>query len=283
MLDVDMQHVQAIRASGLHITTDRGTRTVKPSAMRPEELAVAPDLLIVLTKQPQTVAALASVRPDLLAHSWVLTLQNGLGNVELIERFVPVDRLLVGVTTYPADLLGPGRVASHGEGQVRLMTADGVARPIAGQVEALFNSSGLNCRLDTELQAAIWAKVAFNAALNTICAVTGCRVGQVAETSEARQLALDVASEVAGVATQIGIDVPGDVVRDAVAHALDVHRMHKPSMLQDLLAGRPTEIAAINGAVVAAAERVGLDVPLTRTLFALVRLSERRRADELHE
>ncbi|MDB5402313.1 MAG: 2-dehydropantoate 2-reductase, partial [Rhodopila sp.] len=179
LLDVNEAHLAAITRNGLHIATESGERVVHPVAMRPDALDVPPDLLIVMTKQPHTTAALAMVQPKLSAETWVLTLQNGLGNQELIEQFVPVERILLGVTTYPADLQGPGYVGSHRAGQVRLMTADGVHRPIANEIAAAFVASGQDCLVDPDLSVAIWSKVAFNAALNSICSVTGSLVGQV--------------------------------------------------------------------------------------------------------
>jgi 2-dehydropantoate 2-reductase len=279
LLDVNEAHMEAVSQNGLRMDTDAGTSTVYPAAMRPEALATPPDLLIVLTKQPHTLTALAAVQPCLSPETWVLTLQNGLGNQELIERFIPKERILLGVTTYPADLLGPGHVGSHGEGQVRMMTADGVHRPIVDEIAALFVASGQDCLVDPDLTVAIWSKVAFNAALNSMCGVTGCRVGQVGANPAGRQLAIDVAAEVVAVANKAGIKVDGAKVRATLEHAMDTHLSHKPSMLQDMLAGRATEIGAINGAVVAVAERIGQPAPRTAALLALIRLAEDRRAE----
>jgi 2-dehydropantoate 2-reductase len=276
LLDVNEDHMAAIRDHGLHMTRDGRTSIISLPVMRPEQLQTAPDLVIVLTKQMHTAAALSALGPYRLAQSWVLTLQNGLGNCELIQRHLPRERILLGVTTYPADLSAPGRVASHGGGLVRLMTADGVVRPVIAEIVALFNAAGQDCLADPDVQVAIWEKVAFNAALNSICGVTGCRVGQVAAMPQARQLVHAVAAEVVAVAVHVGIGVDAARIHDAVEHAMLAHAQHKPSMLQDLLAGRPTEIAAINGAVVAAATRAGQSAPLTEALLTLIRLCEVR-------
>ena len=204
----------------------------------------------------------------------MLTLQNGLGNQELLEEVIPRGRILLGVTTYPADLLGPGHVGSHGEGEIRLMTADGVHRPIADAVAAMLNASGQTAMVDPDLAVAIWSKVAFNCAMNSICAVTGCRVGELGANPDGRALALDIAGEVVAVARKAGVAVEAETVRATIEHAMDTHLAHKPSMLQDMLAGRPTEIASINGAVVAIAARLGQPAPRTAALYALVRLAE---------
>ena len=279
LLDIDTSHLDAINQAGLRMTTDAGEQILHPAATRPDRLTDVPDVVIVLTKQPHTRAALAAMATVLQSGCWVLTLQNGLGNQEIIEEFVPRERILLGVTTYPADLLGPGHVGSHGQGEIRLMTADGVDRPIAAQLAALLNAGGQTAIVDPALSIAIWSKVAFNCAMNGICALTGARVGQLGAHPAARALALEIADEVVAVAHKAGIPLDGAKVRATVQHAMETHLLHKPSMLQDMLAGRPTEIAAINGAVVAIANALGQPAPRTSAINALVQLAEACRRD----
>ncbi|WP_269509472.1 ketopantoate reductase family protein [Burkholderia sp. IMCC1007] len=285
LIDVNEAHLDAIRRDGLRIDDDRGERRIRTlQAVRPEaanaDAAAAPDtpfdLVIVFTKSLHTRAALDGVRAVLSPHTFVLTLQNGLGNVETLNAFVPLERILVGVTTWPADVAGPGHVRSHGTGTIRMMTADGAARPFAATVAAALSGAGLACSLDADVWAAIWEKVAFNAALNTLCAATGCTVDQLGNHHDGPRLALAIAAEAAAVARAKGIAVDGERIARNVEHAIRDHRGHRPSMLQDVLAGRRTEIDAISGRVVAAARETGVAVPHTDALLALVRLIDAR-------
>ncbi|KVD99877.1 2-dehydropantoate 2-reductase [Burkholderia sp. AU18528] len=285
LIDVNDAHLEAIRRDGLRIDDDRGERRIRTlHAMRPEaanaDAAAAPDtpfdLLIVFTKSLHTRAALDGVRALLTPDTFVLTLQNGLGNVETVNAFVPIERILVGVTTWPADAAGPAHVRSHGAGAIRMMTADGAARPFAAAVADALSRAGLACTLDADVWAAIWEKVAFNAALNTVCAATGCTVDQLGHHHDGPRLALAIAAETAAVARAKGIAVDGARIARNVEHAIRDHRGHRPSMLQDVLAGRRTEIDAISGKVVAAARETGVAVPHAETLLALVRLIDAR-------
>ncbi|SFM42327.1 ketopantoate reductase family protein [Variovorax sp. OV329] len=276
LIDVNDAHIDAIRADGLRLATDGSDRHVKLRICRPEEATDVPDLLVVFTKTLHTRAALSGVRHLIGPDVHLLSLQNGLGNVETISEFVDAERVLIGVTTWPADLAGPGHVHSHGKGVVRLMAADGIARPIVEHVSEALSTAGLQCTSDATVWAAIWEKVAFNAALNSICAVSGCTVDQLGLTPDGRRLADEVVSEVLSVAQRLGIDVDPDKCRTSVAGAIAQHKGHKPSMLQDVLAGRRTEIESINGAVVSAAGRLDMEVPTTETLLSLVRLVEAR-------
>ncbi|KVZ24504.1 2-dehydropantoate 2-reductase [Burkholderia multivorans] len=277
LIDVNDAHLDAIRRDGLRIDDDRGERRITTlQALRPEAANASADtpfdLLIVFTKSLHTRVALDGVRALLTPHTHVLTLQNGLGNVETLNAFVPLERILVGVTTWPADLAGLAHVHSHGAGTIRMMTADGAASPFAAAVADALSRAGLACTLDADVWAAIWEKVAFNAALNTLCAVTRCTVDQLGEHHDGPRLAQAIVAETAAVARAKGIAVDAARIARNVEHAIREHRGHRPSMLQDVLAGRRTEIEAISGKVVAAAHEVGLAVPHTETMLSLVRV-----------
>ncbi|WP_433867586.1 ketopantoate reductase family protein [Ralstonia wenshanensis] len=273
LLDINDAHLHAIAAHGLRLETDRGDRRVRNlQALRPGDATEVPDVLIVFTKAMHTRAALASVRHLIGASTHVLTLQNGLGNVEALASVVPQERIFVGVTTWPADLAGPGHVRSHGAGVIRLMTADGTPRPMLARVVDTLSAAGLNCQSDANVWGAVWEKVAFNAALNPLCTVLNQPVDALGAVEDGPMLALTIVDEVLAVARASGITVDAAKVNDNVRHAIVAHRGHKPSMLQDVLAGRPTEIESINGAVVATARRHGVPVPHTETLMQLVRL-----------
>lgn len=187
---------------------------------------------------------------------------------------------MIGMTTWPADRVGPGHVRSHGQGVVRMLSADAVERAAAAEVAAVLDAAGLRCAVDREVWTSIWEKVAFNAALNSLCAVTGCRVGQLTALPAGAELARGIVEEVVGVAHAEGVAADARRCLASVAEAMAQHRAHQPSMLQDVLAGRPTEIGSINGEVLARARRTGLAVPHCEMLLGLVRLIEARMADE---
>ncbi|WP_434643159.1 ketopantoate reductase family protein [Achromobacter piechaudii] len=292
LLDIDDAQLDAIRSHGLRLETDRGDRRIHGmSALRPEQCREAPDLLILFTKSLHTDAALRGVKALIGAPTRVLTLQNGLGNLEAVTRHVDPARVLVGMTTWPADLAGPGHVSSHGTGVVRLRSAaaDDVVNIAANEaandatnnahISQVLDGAGLRCEVDANVWKAIWEKVAFNAALNSLCAVTACSVGQLDLVADGGALARAVVSEVIAVARATGVDADESACHASVAHAIAHHRGHKPSMLQDVLAARPTEIEAINGEVVARARAAGVPVPHTAMLLGLVRLIQARQSD----
>ena len=118
---------------------------------------------------------------------------------------------------------------------------------------------------------AIWEKVAFNSAMNAITATTRLKLGYVGASEEGRGAAFDVAREVISVANAKGIKADIDRVLAVMDKDFRDHSDHKPSMLQDVLQKRQTEVDFINGAAVREAKKLGMAIPVTETLFRLVK------------
>ncbi len=296
LLDVNQQHLDAIRHDGLSLDTDDRPHHIESlAACRPEEATQVPDLLMIFTKTHQIATALGSARHLLGPRTWILTLQNGLGNVEAISAFIPRERILVGITTIPADFLGPAHIASHGEGQIRMGYASPTAqsdhpghRPFNGccilcQVVDLFHRAGLHATADPNVWAAIWEKAAFNAAFNALCAVTGCTVEQIALVPSGPEMALAVVAETIAVARASGIPADLEHTQALVQRTFKTHAGHQPSMLQDILAGRRTEIDSINGAIVRTARERDIPVPHTEMLWTLVSLIDARQNTKVEQ
>ncbi len=274
LIDVSLPHIDAINRHGLRLHADDGAHIVPLHACLAADATIVPDLALVFTKTMHSAAALASVAHLLAEHTYLLTLQNGLGNVELAEQFVPRQRILHGVTTCPSDLEGPGIVSSHGTGYVRIGGAVAGADPVLDGFAAVLAGAGFDCRLDENVETAIWEKVAFNAALNSLAAVSRLPVGGIGARHAGRELATAIIHETCAVARARGIAADPAAVLAAVNAAFEKHQAHQPSMLQDILAGRRTEIAAINGAIVEHAHALRIPAPVTETLWKLVRLIE---------
>jgi 2-dehydropantoate 2-reductase len=154
------------------------------------------------------------------------------------------------------------------------MSADNKFNPMLEWVCEAFNSAGLPCEISPNVFCDIWEKVAFNVALNSIGCVTYLTNGGIASVPEGVTLAKRVAEEVVVVANRKGIQVKRDRVIATVDYALNNHKQHMGSMLQDVLAKRLTEIESLNGAVVKEAKNLGISVPTTETLYNLVKIQE---------
>jgi 2-dehydropantoate 2-reductase len=232
-------------------------------------------LIIVLTKSFQTHAAMSSIAPFLDADTSVLSLQNGLGNAEAIEQFVPPENTWLGISMMPVDRLAPGVIASRGTGLTTLGHLQGGHHPFGDCIVAAFEGSGMQVRHDPAVRQRIWEKVAFNTGMNALCALSHGTPGTIGQLPEAISLARSVAGEVAAVSQAECIPIDLEAVHATIAYACEHHGSHKASMLQDLLAGRRTEVDALNGMIVELGERHQVPTPLNAMLATLVRLAER--------
>ncbi|WP_298282202.1 2-dehydropantoate 2-reductase [Novosphingobium sp.] len=273
VVDVSAQRLDLIGREGICLHDDAGEHVAKVGAALAADMAGPVDLVILMTKGMHSAAAIRSVAHLNDGRCLALTLQNGLGNVEVMAEVFGQDRILWGVTDFPADLEGPNAVASHGQGHIWLGGVNAAAHGHAEAVAAWLNAGDLNAAADANVQSAVWEKVAFNAALNALSTITGLPVGGL-DRPEGRRIATGVIDETIATAAALGITMDRERLMAKTDFALANHRTHKPSMLQDRLAGRPTEIESINGAIERFAAQQGVDVPTTRLLADLVRMVE---------
>jgi 2-dehydropantoate 2-reductase len=154
------------------------------------------------------------------------------------------------------------------------MSVDGTESAMLRALEESFQAAEVDGRIAPNVEEMIWEKLAFNAALNSLTAVTGLTVGGVGDSKEGRTLAYVVVGEVVSVAKKKGIRADLGRVQATLEMAFAEHKEHKPSMLQDRLDKRKTEIDFINGAVIVEAKKIDIPVPTTETLYGLVRMLE---------
>ncbi len=273
-------HVGTVRERGLRLVDardDRGGRSDLDGIVHPVAVREPPggaDLVLVTTKADDVdgaAADLAAVDPP----DAVLPLSNGLGAPDRLASALPAPvSVLAGTCTYGARLREPGVVACTGVGEVALGPRDGGTNEAADRVGAALDAGEVAVVVASDLPRRLWTKLAVNAGINATTALARVENGAIVE-GPGREVAADAARETARVARSRGVDLSDE---RAVERTLAVARTtagNRSSTLQDVAAGRRTEIEAINGAVV---ERAGeVRVPVNRTLLALVRTWERGR------
>jgi len=274
LLTTNRGHIDAVERDGLELRSGPSSTIVQLPICMPTELKTPVDLVITLTKTFQLQAALESIQSSLHADTAVLSLQNGLGNEELIAASVGVENTWIGMTMLPVDRIAPGIVECKGMGSSWFGHASMNRPDKAAKLESLFVDAGLDVRFDNQVKNRIWQKVAFNAGMNAVCALTHSTPGILNTLADAKQLVKDTAKEVVDVAAAMNITVDIEAVCQTVDYACENHGQHLPSMLQDLLAGKPTEIDALNGSVVRLARELGIPVPINTLLATLVKTAE---------
>ncbi|MEP0805368.1 MAG: 2-dehydropantoate 2-reductase [Chloroflexota bacterium] len=221
---------------------------------------------IVLVKAWQTERAARQLRDCLTDDGLALTLQNGLGNRETLVRDLGAGRVALGSTTTGATLLGPGLVKAGGEGVVSLEQ-----KPALGPLEEALRAAGFNVETVENPESLIWGKLVINAAINPLTALLRVKNGELLERPSAREAMRALAREAAEAARAEGILLPFDDPIAKVEEVAQKTAANTSSMLQDVLRGAPTEIDAICGAVVRAAEKHRLGAPVNWTCWQLVK------------
>lgn len=268
LVDPWTEHVAAIAAHGLRCEC-AGVEAVRPvRAVSDPALAGPVEAALVLVKSRQTPWAATVARTVLAGAGVAYTLQNGLGNHEILVEALGEERVGQGVTALGGTLLGPGRVRHAGMGPTVLAAAPDRQR--AEALATLLARAGLPASVSDDVEALIWGKLVVNAGINALSALLRVPNGALAETPAACELLTVAVREAAAVAVARGVTLP---YPDPVAHVLAVARAtaaNRSSTLQDVLRGAPTEIAAINGAVAREGARLGVPTPTNALLVSLI-------------
>jgi len=266
MLGTWPEGVAAIKKSGVTIIEEGIERNFPVKVVTHPSDCVGVKLALVLVKSWQTERAARQLKDCLSREGRVLSLQNGLGNHQKLAASLGAERVFLGINTYGGTLLGPGLVRSGGDGLISVEAA-----PQLQTFVEIFVESGFNVRKSPDLKSLIWGKLAVNAAINPLTAIFDVPNGALLAQSQTRTLMALAAQEVEAVANAQDIRLPFDDVVEAVEDVAWRTSNNHSSMLQDIRRGAPTEIDAINGAIVQAADRIGVAAPVNRTLWLLVK------------
>lgn len=221
---------------------------------------------LVLVKAWQTAHIAKQLQACLPEDGLAVTLQNGLGNREILEDALGPNRVALGITTTGATLLAPGRVRAGGEGVISIEQ-----HSVLGTLEAALKSARFTVQVVQDARSLAWGKLVINAAINPLTALLRIPNGELLNRPSARTMMRALALEAARVAQAEGISLPFD---DPVAAAEEVAQKtaaNHSSMLQDVERRAPTEIDAICGVVVKSGRKHGIDTPANRACWKLVK------------
>ncbi|HEY70523.1 MAG TPA: 2-dehydropantoate 2-reductase [Anaerolineae bacterium] len=267
LLGTWLEGLEALQNSGVRLReTDGNEHRMNVAASHGPANCKEIKLALVLVKSWQTQRA-ASQLADCLAEDGIaLTLQNGLGNLEILQQALGTERAALGVTTSGATLLGPGYVRAGGAGTTHLGS-----HPRLKPMADLLRRAGFQIEYADDLEGLLWGKLAINAGINPLTAILRVPNGMLCELPYARRLMQTAAQETATVASSLGIALPYDDAAAAVVEVAKNTASNHSSMLQDIKRGAPTEIDAICGAVARHAETQSLTAPVNWTLWHLIR------------
>ena len=271
LLDTWAEAIAAIRERGILFEDSSGSRSIRAGAEYLGAKAAASDLVIVLVKSWQTQQAAGFLSKYLTPEGVAISLQNGLGNLELLGP-----RAFPGSTAEGATLLGLGHVRAGGKGPTFMVAPEWVVR--------LFRSAGFDCHLcePEEADNLLWGKLTVSCGINALTAILRVPNGELLNRPNAADLMFRAAAECAAIAKAKGIRLPFPDAAAQVREVAEKTATNQSSMLQDVLRGAPTECDAINGAIVSEGRRLGMPTPVNEILWQLVRAAVHQARSNLH-
>ncbi len=280
LIDVWKEHIDKINSQGLLLRYkgDSGENIKIRGVYSAEELGETVDLVIVFVKGIYTEEAIKAAKSIIGPTTYVITLQNGVGNADIIAQHVNPAFVIIGTTTSSATLINVGEINDTTE-VVNGQYTSHITPYIKNDNEKildiadLFTRAGISTEVSKDAELAIWEKLAVNCCANATCMVTRLDLGTFSNDENGFHLQDKILMELVNVAQVKGIPLNYTKVRESVKKVF-LNSTHHPSMAQDAYKKARTEIETITGAVVREGKRVSVATPVNETLYHLVRCVE---------
>lgn len=282
LVDPWKEHVDEINANGLTIFNNEDEPyNVKCKAFTSaDQVGEIMDLIVVLVMGQHTRNAIEAAMCLADEHTYCITLQNGMGNVEVLEEYFPKERLLYGIMPYGGTVLGPGKVKTlTGAGDKSHFGCAGIEEPndFMKEFATMMQSRGLEFYAENkaDVDSAVWFKMALNCSGNPVCAVTRVALGPYTNCDATAPIEIGLFMECAAVAKVLGVNI--DNWHWNTGRKLPKESKmywHLPSTAQDVKAKRKTEIDYLNGAIARMGDKYGVPTPYNHMITAMVKIVE---------
>ena len=270
LIDIRAEVVQTINRHGLRLDGIGDDRRIAVRAKTPDEADGAADYVLVQVDANNTVAAAQCVQRLLEDNGCVITLQNGIGNVEALTDVLGECRVLGGVSYNSVTNTRPGHATHTNAGQTVIGELDGVRTHRITLLGDAFREAGFETVISENIVGVIWNKWIHNSAINPITAVTDLLGGEIAGNPAANELQDHLLAEILEIVHAKGI-VLADNNPEIEIKQTSATVMIKPSMLQHMEQGRMTEIDAQNGAVLREGKTLGIPTPWNHAITLMVK------------
>lgn len=275
MLDVYQPQVDTINEKGITVAEPDGTEHLYTNikAIKSGECDIVADLVIVFVKSTFSKSALEENKNLFGSHTIVMTLQNGAGNDRKIAKYVKEENIIIGTSKHNSVNLGGGKVSHSGNGMTTIGSNFGRTTAL-DEIEKVFRDSGFEIEISDDIQRIIWSKLFVNLSINTFTAITRSPIGSMIDNKYAWDFAEKMICEAVDVAEADGTHFSYMEVLNMVHHVCEDVGKGYSSMYQDVTKGIPTEIDAINGAIVEQAKKYNVPVPYNSLIVDLIHAIE---------
>jgi len=268
------KHVDAIRSGGLKVSGISGERIVKPKAVTTTQEVGKVDLIIISVKSYDTEQAAKDALNMIHHNTVVLTIQNGLGNIEKLCEIIGEKHVVGGVTMQGSTLVKPGEIYHAGKGPTIIGELNGETTSRIKRIAETLNKAKIETQITRNIWGVLWDKLIINVGINALTAITRMKNGELLKIPETRNIMIEAVKEAVNVAKALNIKLE---IKDHVRKVIEVAEAtanNKSSMLQDIERKKKTEIDYINGAIVKLGKKLGIKTPVNKTLTAMVKAIE---------
>ncbi len=236
------------------------------------------DLIFLCVKSYDVQASLDQYSSLFHGETLLIALQNGISHLPHLSSLQETGHFAAGVTAMGATLTGTGEIRFGGTGPTHIgfvEPQENHAHHYLKKTAHLLTSTGIKTYVEGNIREKMWAKLMVNVGINALSVIHHCRNGELLENPEAKKMLTDAVLEAKKVASGLGIQFDLDPLEQTLA-VCRATAQNTSSMLQDILKKRPTEIDAINGAVIAEARNLGINTPINDRLVQLVKQIEKK-------
>lgn len=268
-VEVKKDYLKEIKENGLHIDYGQGEKVLTIKITDNIEEGGVPDLIIMAVKSYDNVQAakdcLKVVGPDTL----ILTMQNGVGNIETISKIVDQQHIIAGTTTFGSTVLKPGYVKSS-IGEIHIGEINGGITDRIRKIAKDLEDGGFKVGVSSNVTSLIWTKLLVNVGINAIGALTLRKNGEIPEVAPAAAVQKMLVDEGAAVAEALNIKFDVADIHEYVKKVCYGTAQNKASMYQDIERGSITEVNAMNGAIVQEGKKLGIPTPANEVITNLI-------------
>jgi len=274
VLEKHKERARQINENGISIEGISGNWQAEVKAACDTEEIGKADLVIICVKSYHTKEAILQAKPLIGDNTGVLTLQNGIGNIEILSEVAGADKVIGGVTNLGATLLDVGKVRHAGKGETVIGRIDGKIPVEMRSIREIFNKAGLETRISRDIKSLLWSKLIINVGINALTAVTRLNNGRLLEFEGTRRILREAVTEAVRIAKRKRIKLMYDDPLAKVEAVCEATATNVSSMLQDVLRKKRTEIDFINGVIVRQGQEFAIPVPVNSLLVDLVKTIE---------
>ncbi len=265
-------HVHAIKIKGLHVH-GKTESVVKPFVVESiKDVKLPINLLLFTVKSYDTLFASRQVATHIDKHTIILSLQNGLGNIENIERFIPRRQILAGVTTHGSFFSKPGTIYHTGFGDTTIGETNGKKTERLQHISQIFNDVGITTTISRNVVEALWKKSIINSSINPLTAIFHCKNGHLLQNPLLETIIEKICRESTTIAQTNGFSFSSHEIIKKTKKVIRETANNQSSMLQSIQKGKRTEIDSINGKLVELGKQHHAETMLNELLLYLIKL-----------